>query len=123
MPIEVSEKRVVRILGLRDDKRLPKVSDETLGVYHNYLSKNLTFPFEGEYSCETGPLENARYDINVIGILDINECSDLTFYGLFCRGKQGRRKIVVPLAEVEVKQEGRNKQLIKDYRSWFWNYR
>ena len=123
MPIEVSEKRVAKILGLKDGDGFSEVSDETLKVYRNYLSKNLAFPFEAEYSCETGPLEDTYYDINVIDILDINKCSDLTFYGLFCRGKQGRRKIVVPLAEVEVKQEGRNKQLIKDYRSWFWNYR
>ena len=123
MPIEISEKRVAKILGLKDNNRLSKVSVETLKVYHDYLSKNLALPFEAEYYCETGPLQDTHYDISVIDILDINKCSDFTFYGLFCRGKQGRRKIAVPLAEVEVEQKGRNKQLIEDYRMWFWNYR
>jgi len=123
MPIEVSEKRVTKILGFKGSNKLPEVSGETLKVYHNYLSKNLTFPFVTKYSCETGPLEDTHYDISVIDILDINGCPSLTFYGLFCRGKQGRRKIAVPLAELEVKQESKNKQIIEDYRMWFWNYR
>lgn len=92
-------------------------------VYHHYLSKNLSFPFDAEYSRETGHLEDTYYDIKVTGILDIDECPVLEFYGLFCKGKRGRRKIEIPLAEVEVKQKGRNKQLIEDYRMWFWNYR
>lgn len=118
-----AEKRVVNILGAQADKMLPCVSNETLKVYHNYLSKELSFPFDAEYSFETGHLRSTYYDVKVRGILDINECSDTSFYGLFCKAMQGRHKIVVPLAEIEVKQKGKNKQLIDDYRMWFWNYR
>ena len=117
------EKRVAHILEVKEGENLPDVSEKTLKVYYRYLSKNLSFPFDAEYSQETGPLEDIYYDIKVIGLLDIDECSDLEFYGLFYEGKQGRRKIIIPLAEVEVKQKGRNQQIIEDYRMWFWNYR
>ena len=121
--IEDSEKRVARILGLKDSNRLIEVSSETLKVYHNYLSKNLSFPFEANYSYEAGFLKTIYYDIEVTDILNMDECGGVEFYGLFFRGKRDKRKIIVPLAEVEVKQKGRNKQFIEDYRSWFWNYR
>jgi hypothetical protein len=121
--IEDSEKRVAKILGPKDSSRLIEVSSETLKVYHNYLSKNLSFSFEAKYSCETGFLKTVYYDIEVTDILNMDDCDGVEFYGLFCRGKRDKRKIIVPLAEVEMKQKGRNKQLIEDYRSWFWNYR
>jgi hypothetical protein len=123
MSIEEDEKRVAEISGVKKGKELPDVSGRTLKVYHFYLSKNLLLPFDAEYSEETGPLEDTYYGIKVTGLLDIDECPELEFYGLFCEGKQGRRKITIPLAEVEVKQEERNKHLIKDYQMWFWNYR
>ena len=35
----------------------------------------------------------------------------------------GKRKVVVPGGELEVPKGKRNRQLVKDYCSWFWNYR
>ena len=35
----------------------------------------------------------------------------------------GKRKVVVSVGELEVPKGKRNRQLVKDYRSWFWNYR
>lgn len=123
MSIENDEKRVAHILKVKEDENLPKVSEKTLNVYHHYLNKNLSFPFDAKYPEETGPLEKIHYDIKITDILDIDECSDLEFYGLFCKGKQGRCKIAIPLAKVEMKQKGKNQQLIEDYNMWFWNYR
>ena len=123
MPVEDDEKRVAHILGVKEDEDLPDVSEDTLETCYRYLSKNLSFPFDAEYSQETGPLEDTYYDIKVTSLLDIDECSGLEFYGLFCEGKQGRRKIAIPLAEIEAKQESKNQQLIEDYQMWFWNYR
>ena len=123
MSIEKSEKRIAQILGVEKSEELPDVSKKILKIYHSYLNKNLSFPFDAEYSKETGPLEDTYYDIKVTGLFKSGECPDLEFYGLFCKGKQGRRKIEIPLGEVTVKQESKNKQLIEDYRMWFWNYR
>ena len=116
------EKRVARILGVKAGKELPNVSKKTLKIYHSYFNKNLSFPFNAEYSVETGPLEDTYYDIKVTGLLEPEESPDPEFYGLFCKGKQGRGKIEIPLAEVTVKQEDKNKQLIEDYCMWFSNY-
>ena len=122
LSIEESEKRIAEILGGKTGKELPNVSKKTLKIYHSYLNKNLSFPFNAEYSQETGPLEDTYYDIKVTGLLGSEESPDLEFYGSFCKGKQGRGKIEIPLAEVTVKQEDKNKQLIEDYCMWFCNY-
>lgn len=121
--IEDDEKRIACILGAKKGNKLPDVSMKTLRLYYSCLSENLLFSFDADYLQETGPFENTRYDIKVTGLLNLDGHSDFEFYGLLCEGKQGRRKIVIPLAEVEVKQQGKNKQLIEDYRMWFWNYR
>jgi len=123
MLLSDDEKRVAQILGVEEGEELPDVSEDTLELYHSYLSENLSFPFDAEYSEETGPLEDTHYDFKATGLLDLDECPDIEFYGLFCQGKQGRRKIIIPLAEVEVKQAGTNQQLVEDYKMWFWNYR
>ena len=117
------EKRVAYILGVKKGNKLPDVSMKTLKLYHSYLSENLLFSFDANYLQETGPFEKTCYDIKVTGLLSLDGHSDFEFYGLLCKGKQRRRKIVIPIAEVEVKQQGKNKQLIEDYRMWFWNYR
>jgi hypothetical protein len=122
MLMSENKKRVAEILGVKRNKELPNVSKRALKIYHSYLSKNLLFPFSAEYSKETGPLEDTYYDIKVIGLLESEDSPDLEFYGLFCVGKQGRRKVEIPLAEITVKQEGKNKQLIEDYCMWFCNY-
>ena len=123
MSIADDEKRVAQILGTKEGEKLPEVSEEYLEMYHQYLNDYLSFPFEAGYSKETGPMENTYYDIKVTGLSDPDESPDVEFYGLFCYGKHGRRKVVVPLAEVEAKEKGENEKLVDDYRMWFWNYR
>ena len=123
MSIADDEKRVAQILGIEEGEELPDVSEEYLEMYHQYLNDHLSFPFEAEYSRETGPLEDTYYDIKVTGLSDLDESADSGFYGLFCYGKQGRRKVVVPLAEVDVKERGKNEELVDDDKMWFWNYR
>ncbi len=123
MSVEEDEKRVARIFNIEDDEDLPDVTEKTLELCYHHLNKNLTLPFKAEYSQETGPLEDTYYDIIVTKILDVDESPDPEFYGLFCEAKKGRHKIVIPLAEIEVKRREKNYQLIDDYNMWFWNYR
>ena len=58
MSIADDEKRVAQILGIEEGEELPDVSEEYLEMYHQYLNDHLSFPFEAEYSRETGPLED-----------------------------------------------------------------
>ena len=117
MSWEEDERRVAEIFGVKEDQRLPAVSKKTLRQYHTYLTTNLVFPFKAE-------IEGIDAEITISSLFKLNECPDLTFYGLFVRGNQGRRMIEIPIAEIEeVKEKGKNKQLIEDYCMWFWNYR
>lgn len=120
-PVEEVDLRIAQIFGLSESEELPDVTEAALESYHQYLCTHLRFPFDGEYTRETGPLQDTSYLINVTGLVDMEDCDE--FYGLLCEGRQSRRRVVVPLAEIEVGSEDSNFQLIDDYRGWFWNYR
>ena len=110
-------RRVAEIFGVKEGEALPDVSRKTLRTYHAYLKANLAFPFKAK-------VEDLDGVIMIRSLFKLKECPDLTFYGLFVRGNQGRRIIEIPIATIEeVKEEGTNKQLIEDYCVWFWNYR
>ena len=117
MSWEEDERRVAEIIGVQAGQRLPAVSRQTLRKYHAYLQSNLVFPFQAA-------IEDMDGVSTIRSLFKLDECPDLTFYGLFVRGNQGRRLIEIPIAVIEeVKDEGKNKQLIADYCMWFWNYR
>jgi hypothetical protein len=113
--------RVCLALGLTGDDPLPEVDGATLRKYHAYLAAHLSFPFEGSYSEETGPWEDRTYPVTVLGLLGADDWDDT--YGLLCEAREGTSRLEVPLAEVEVKKGGPNRQLVEDYHYWFWNWR
>jgi len=121
VPMTDEEIRVTHLFGLPESAGPPAVTYEALEVYHDYLCAHVRFPFYGEYSRETAPLRNTSDYLKVTGLADVDDWD--AFYGLLCEARQGRRHIVVPLAEVEVDSQDPNHQLIEDYRVWFWNYR
>src|SRR6266436_6600344 len=110
------QRRVAEILGVKEGEALPDVSRKTLRTYHAYLQANLAFPFQAKG-------EDLDGDATIQSLFALNDCPDLTFYGLFVRGNQGRRLIEIPIAAIEeVKDKGQNKHHIEDYCMWFWNY-
>ena len=114
--------RVRAAIGITSDQPLPDVTEETLIIYYKYLAVRLTFPFEAEYSAETGPMESKSYPVIVLGLLDPEEYDD-SDYGLLCQARQGKRLVQVPLSEVEVPKGKPNHDLIADFSYWFWNFR
>ena len=102
-----------------DGFNLPSVSYETLKLYRDYLKRKLTFPFEAVLDRETGSPKAAASQIKLVSLDDDAD----EFYGLLCEGKEGRRNVVVPLAELIVGETEPNFVLIRDYLAWFWNYR
>jgi hypothetical protein len=113
--------RVRIALGLTSDDPLSDVDSETLEQYHGYLAKYLSFPFPGKYSHEVGPMMDREERITVVGLFDADDCDET--YGLICQAQQGKRRVEVPLGEVEVAEGDRNWQLLEDYKYWFWNHR
>jgi hypothetical protein len=120
------EQRIAGILGVgameeeeEDRFNLPSGSYETLKLYRDYLKRKLTFPFEAVWDRETGSLKSATSKIKFVSLDDDAD----EFYGLLFEGKEGRRNVVVPLAELIVGETEPNFVLIQDYLAWFWNYR
>jgi outer membrane lipoprotein SlyB len=112
--------RIRVILGLTSDDPLPLVTEENLTRYHRHLAGHLSFPFQGYHSSETSPFEETVFPVNVIGLLDADECDDED--GILCEAIQGDRTFEIPLAEIEATGKPRNRQLIEDYSYWFWNW-
>jgi hypothetical protein len=112
--------RIRVILGLTSDDPLPLVTEENLTRYHRHLASHLSFPFQGYHSSESSPFEETVFPVNVIGLLDADECDDED--GILCEAIQGDRTIEIPLAEIEAAVKPHNRQLIEDYSYWFWNW-
>lgn len=112
--------RVRIVLGLTSDDPLPEVDGDTLRTYYRYLAAHLTFPVEAKWEPEYGP----RTAITITSLGDSEEDSvQDEMYGLLCTARAAGRLIEVPLGECAAKQSGPNRQLLKDYAYWFWNYR
>lgn len=111
--------RVRLILGATGDDPVPGVDEDTLRAYRRYLSGNLAVPFEAKHSPEDGP----GNPVTVTGLADRGKYDGDEFHGLFCEAGRGRRRIIIPLAEIEVRKGAPNYRLIDDYLYWFWNYR
>ena len=124
-PLYVNDQddRVRAALGLTSDDPLPDVDFEMLLAYHLHLAEQLSFPFEAEYSRETGPFQTSTRRITVTAMGEAEEPWIDDMYGLICRSRQGRRRIDLPLCELEVKKCGLNRRLVADYSYWFSNYR
>ena len=117
MSWDEEEKRVAEILGVKEGQALPGVSRKTLKKYHAYLQANLEFPFKAE-------VEDLDGKSTIHSLLDLDDCPELTFYGLFALGRYRGHRIETPLVDVfEIEDKGQNKQLLEDYCFWFWNHR
>ena len=123
LSMDDQDDRIKAALGLTSDDPLPDVDETTLLKFHAHLAAHLKFPFEAEHSEETGPLEETAYSVIVLGLLDPEEDPPDEDYGIFCKARQGRRIIDLPLAELEPREGEPNHQHIDDYSSWFWDYR
>lgn len=115
--------RVRAALELTSDYPLPDVDETTLLKYHAHLAARLSFPFEDDFSEETGPMEYTTRPLTILGLLDPEEYPPDEFYGLICEARKGKRRVEVPLGELEMAEGKPDHQLISDYSYWFWNNR
>jgi len=116
--------RIRMVFGLTSNDPLPDVDREALEGYHEYLSENLSFPFEAEYNSEIGPFSSRTIQVKVIGLGDPDKEPVIDdMYGILCKARHERRLVTVPLGELERKKSRPNRQLVADYSYWFWNWR
>jgi hypothetical protein len=87
---------------------------------YDYLAAHLTFPFEAKWQPEYGLAPTIK--ITGLGAPEDDSGVDEEA-GLLCEAREEGRLIEVPLAECEAKKGNSNRQLLKDYAYWYWNYR
>ena len=119
---ELNQKdRIVEALG--SVSHIPKVGEESLARYCEYLMARLSFPFTAYYPEPTTTLEEVRHHCVVVELLDpVNDICD-EFGGIFCKTRNGKYELNLPLIELEIPQDSPNFQFIEDYWYWFWNWR
>jgi hypothetical protein len=116
--------RIRMVFELTSNDPLPAVDDETLATYHDYLSTNLSFPFQAEHTPQSGHLFRHSCTVKVMGLGDPDDEPMIDeMYGILCAARHRRRVMIVPLGELEVDRGKPNRQLVKDYCYWFWNNR
>ena len=120
--VEEQERNIRKIFKLKESDELPSVTNKSLQIYYEYLKENLVFPFVGMYYVEVGPFEDKEYKLVIVQIEPFIKLDD-DFYGLIVQGKEGGRKMIVPLGDIEIKEEGPNRDLVEEYLTWFWNNR
>ncbi|MCH7685624.1 MAG: hypothetical protein IH899_02905 [Planctomycetes bacterium] len=112
--------RIRMVFELTSNDPLPDVDDETLEAYHEYLSKNLVFPFTAEHGAEYGHPERVK----VIGLGDPDDEPMIDeMYGILCEARMEGQIVTLPLGELADAKGKPNRQLIDDYCYWLHNWR
>jgi len=122
-PIVSQEDRIRKVFGLAEGAALPRVSDQALATYHDYLVASLSLPFDALY-CPTGA--DIRQLIHYVRVTELPEPEQgrkHNRYGLFCTAQNTKEALDLPLAELGVRDDNPNCQLIDDYAYWFVNSR
>jgi len=119
-PPDNEEERIRLVFGLPSHAPLPKVSKDTLVKYHEYLLGKLSFPFEALYAETAPPVKQIVRYVSVVGL---SGNAKRRQYGLFCKVELGDRTVELPLAEMGMREDNPNRQLVDDYLYWLWNSR
>ena len=121
--VQLPEQRIRAVFAQAGQRVLPRVSDWSLSVYHQYLVQQLSFPFAARYWEEVNPLEGVSHVVTVEGRVNPRKRRPDTSSGLLCAARLGDQAVELPLAELELGAGTANARLIEDYWYWFWNWR
>ena len=116
--------RIRRVFGLSEDTPLPSVDDQTLATYYDYLIANLVLPFDALF-CPTGGEERQLiHYVRVTVLMDPRQDRMLNnLHGLFCKATNCKNVLDLSLADLGVREDNPNCQLLDDYAYWFVNWR
>ncbi len=112
--------RIQAVFGLPADAPLPAVNLHTLDLYRDYLLSHLAFPFEALCAEKNPPV---RHLVRYIRVLGLREVAGHVSEGLLCdvEGIPHVKRLL--LAEIGIREDNENHQLVDDYAYWFYNYR
>ncbi len=119
--VNAQEERIRAVFGLGKADAIPDVDEHTLLVFYKHLTAQPLFPFDAMHTAEPSPLGIIRSCIKVLEIIDPGKYPDERF-ALFCKARRGRRKIELPLANVEADKTDPRVQVFDDYAYWFENW-
>lgn len=103
--------------------RPPCVDEYTLARYYRHLKARLSLPFAAMYPEPKTARDEAEYGCNVVKLYDPTDGLGDELDGIFCKTRKGRFEVNLPLVELHVPKDSPNRQLLDDYRHWFWNWR
>jgi hypothetical protein len=115
--------RVRKVFGLPDKAALPRVAAGSLASYHEYLLGQLALPFEALYCQNDGEMRQLIHYVRVTELINPGEGRKYNLHGLICRAQDLKEIVELPLAELGVRDDNPNLQLIDDYAYWFVNCR
>jgi hypothetical protein len=116
-PADNEDDRIRAVFGLAAGVPLPEVNKDTLLQYHEYLAKKLSFPFQALYAETQPPVRQLVRYATVIGLSDSVR---RRLYGLFCKVQIDEAIVELPLADLGIREDDPNRQLIDDYLHWLW---
>ena len=117
------EDRIRTVFGLPADAPLPCVNEETLTRYHIHMAGKLALPFEALYCQTSGEMRQLIHYVRVTELTDPRQGRKHNLYGLFCKARNVKEVLELPLADLGVRDDNPNCQLIDDYAYWFVNWR
>lgn len=118
------EIRVAEILGTTPGEPLPPVNEETLATFHKFIDRSLSPPLPASFPDPVNEEKEEYVQVTLTGLLPLEDHPDLgPYFGLLSSVREDEEEITVPLAKVELKEEGPEQQLIDDYSRWYWEYR
>ena len=122
LPETEKTKRIQAALGVTNG-HLPKVDQDTLARYYEFLSANLPLPFAAWYPQPMNSREKSDFRCTVVELLDPSKYLGDEYDGIFCTIRKDGFEVNLPLIELHVPQGSLHFQLIEDYWYWFWNWR
>ena len=119
---ELNQKnRIIEALGSASD--IPRVQEEPLFRYYNYLTEHLGLPFIAHFP---KPMNSQEEDDSCCIVLMLHDPAKHLgggFDGILCKTRKGTYEITLPLFDLYLPEDSFGFQLIDDYWFWFWNWR
>lgn len=112
--------RVRMVFGLTSDDFLPKVDEESLETYYDYLEERMSLPFEVRYHEEDVDFFH-RSPVRRVKVLAlVREPGWDEDEGIICDVLSAEGEGTMPLADLELRRSDPNRQLVDDYAAWFY---